>query len=215
MKNVTTMTRSHVDPHHRRGFLVEGRGAHRLAGLRALHEHGEQHHEDDRADDDDHLWKPDVHVARQREPLRPENAVLPGVGVVAHGLRTEHELGSVLEEERHAERGDERRDTRCLAQPPVREALDHHAEQSAADHRADEHQGDEEREVDGERVRGAEDRHQPVADERPDHEDVAVGEVQELENAVHHRVAERDQRIQRTVRDAGDELGDEEVPVHP
>src|SRR5665647_1008671 len=48
-----------VDPHHRRGFLVEGRGAHRLAGLRALHEHGEQHHEDDRADDDDHLWKPD------------------------------------------------------------------------------------------------------------------------------------------------------------
>ena len=34
-----------------------------------------------------------------------------------------------------------------------------------------------------------------VADERADHEDVAVGEVEELEDAVDERVAERDQRV--------------------
>ena len=33
------------------------------------------------------------------------------------------------------------------------------------------------------------------ADERPDHEDVAVGEVQQLEHAVDERVAEGDQRV--------------------
>ena len=70
-------------------------------------------------------------------------------------------------------------------------------------------------EVDGERLRCPEDGHHPVADVGANHVDVAVGEVQELEDTVHHRVAERDQRIQRAVRDAGDQLGDEEVPVHP
>ena len=55
----------------------------------------------------------------------------------------------------------------------------------------------------------------PKPDEGPDHVDVAVGEVQELEDPVDHRVAERDQRVDAAVRDPGHELGDEEVPVHP
>ena len=62
-----------VDAHHRRGFPVERRRAHRLARLRALHEQRERDHQDDRPDDDDHLWEPDVNVPRQGEPLRPES----------------------------------------------------------------------------------------------------------------------------------------------
>ena len=37
---------------------------------------------------------------------------------------------------------------------------------------------------------------------RAEHEQVAVGEVDQLDDAVHHRVAEGDQRVQRTVRDS-------------
>ena len=38
-------------------------------------------------------------------------------------------------------------------------------------------------------------REHAVADERADHVDVAVREVQELQDPVDHRVAERDQRV--------------------
>ena len=64
-------------------------------------------------------------------------------------------------------------------------------------------------------VGAAEHGDQPVADERADHVDVAVREVQQLQDPVDHRVAERDQRVDAAVRDPGDQLGDEEVPVHP
>ena len=43
-----------------------------------------------------------------------------------------------------------------------------------------------------------------VADERPDHEDVAVGEVEELEDAVDERVAERDERVHAAERQSID-----------
>ena len=50
--------------------------------------------------------------------------------------------------------------------------------------------------------------------EDADHEDVAVREVDELDDAVHHRVAQRDQGVDRAAREAVDELGrpdDQEV----
>ena len=40
------------------------------------------------------------------------------------------------------------------------------------------------------------------ADERADHVDVAVREVQELQDSVDHRVAERDQRIEAAENEA-------------
>ena len=43
-------------------------------------------------------------------------------------------------------------------------------------------------------------------DERADHEDLAVGEVDQLDDSVDERVAERDQRPDRAVREAGDEV---------
>jgi hypothetical protein len=41
-----------------------------------------------------------------------------------------------------------------------------------------------------------------IADERSDHEDVAVREVDQLQDAVHHRVAESDERVDRAGSDA-------------
>jgi hypothetical protein len=40
-------------------------------------------------------------------------------------------------------------------------------------------------------------------DERPDHEDLAVGEVDQLDDAVDERVAERDERPDRPVGETG------------
>src|SRR5919201_578416 len=47
----------------------------------------------------------------------------------------------------------------------------------------------------------AEDRDDPEADERAHHVDVAVGEVEELEDPVHHRLAKGDQGVNVAVRD--------------
>src|SRR5207244_7071466 len=60
--------------------------------------------------------------------------------------------------------------------------------------------------------RAAERGQDEVADVGPDHEDLAVGEVQELQDPVHHRVAEREQRVQAPERQPGDELTAEVVP---
>ena len=39
-----------------------------------------------------------------------------------------------------------------------------------------------------------------AAEHRAEHEQVAVGEVDQLDDAVHHRVAQGDQRVQRAIR---------------
>ena len=44
--------------------------------------------------------------------------------------------------------------------------------------------------------------HSAEGDERPDHEHVAVGEVDQLDDAVDERVADRDERPDRSVGDA-------------
>ena len=203
-----------VDAHHLGRLAVERGRAHRPAELRAGDEVGQPAHQDDRAGDDDDLRDRDVDTGRQREAVAPELAVPPAEGVEALVVGPEHEQGRVLEEEGDAERRDQRRDPRRLAQPAVGEALDHDAEQAAAEHRRDEHQGEQEADRDRDRRRPAEHGQHAEADERADHEDVAVGEVQQLEDPVHHRVAEGDQRVDAAVRDPGHELGDEEVPVH-
>src|SRR5205807_9390305 len=62
------------------------------------------------------------------------------------------------------------------------------------------------------RARGAAEQLQhAVADERADHEDVAVGEVEELQDPVDERVPERDERIDATERQRVDGELDEGV----
>ena len=48
--------------------------------------------------------------------------------------------------------------------------------------------------------------HGIVADEGADHEDVAVGEIDEAQDAIDHRVAQRDERVDRAERKSIDEL---------
>ena len=104
------------------------------------------------------------------------------------------------------------RERAFLTKRPVREALDDDAQGSRSEHRSEEHQQDRRRDRDL-RIRCASEPGQhEVADVRPDHEDLAVREVQELQDPVDHRVADGDEPVQAPERQPGDELVEEVAP---
>jgi hypothetical protein len=121
--------------------------------------------------------------------------------------RAHHVHRGVLEEHRDAEGADEGRQPGGVPQGTVGHALDRDAEGRDQGHRNEEdpgQQGDREaqRESFGDRHR----RQHEHGDHRPQHEQVAVREVDQLEDAVHHGVAERDQRVDGSDREAVDQL---------
>ena len=203
-----------VDSHHRRRLPVVSGRAHRLAEPRAGDEEREPDHQRSGGDDDDDANQRDV----QRplvDALDEERAAAELERVVGAEIGREEQQRRVLEKERHAERRDQRCDPRRVPQRPVGEALDDDAEQPGPDHRREEHERDHQPDREH-RIRGAaRDGEHAVADEGADHVDLAVGEVQELEDPVHHRVAKRDQRVHAAEREPVDQLLNEEVPgVH-
>ena len=96
---------------------------------------------------------------------------------------------------------------------PVGETLDHDAEHRAADHRGGEHQREQQGDAHVRRRSAAKRTQREEADVRADHVDVAVREVEELEDPVDHRVAERDQRVEAADGQPSDELREEVMPV--
>ena len=102
----------------------------------------------------------------------------------------------------------------ALAQRPVGEPLDGDAEEAAADHRPEEHQHDQEPHRNARVLRAAEPAETPQPMKAPDHEHVAVREVQELQDPVDHREPERNERVDAPEREPADEELDELVPVH-
>ena len=120
-----------VDAHHRRRLAVERGRAHRLARARPRHEQPEHDHEREGREDRDDPDQRDVHVA-DVEALDVERAAVEVEDAVVVLLRAEHQLERAGEEERHAERADQRGDARRVAQRPVGEALDRDAEDRAA-----------------------------------------------------------------------------------
>ena len=83
-----------------------------------------------------------------------------------------------------------------MAQRLVRELLDDDAQESRDDHREDECGHDGKPEV----------RHGEEAEICADHVDVAVREVDELDDTIDHGIAERDQGVDAAERHAVDEL---------
>ena len=145
------------------------------------------------------------------KPLKKSAPLGEREGVVVALLGAEHHLHRVREEERDAERADQRRDPRGVAERPIGEALDHDAEHRAAGHgrKRDQHQQQPGRHH---RIRRAPQQlERAEADERADHEHIAVGEVEELQDPVDERVAERDQGIDAAQREPVDRELDEGV----
>jgi hypothetical protein len=97
-----------------------------------------------------------------------------------------------LQQEAHAHRRDQRRQPGRIAQRPVSDLLDGEVEQRADDDRG--RQADQQQRPARQAEAGEHGDHRP-AGERAHHQHLAVGEVDEVDDAVDHRVAERDQRV--------------------
>jgi hypothetical protein len=192
-------------------LTVLRRRAHRFPLARALHEPDQGDQDGDGDHDDDQLL-PGENDPGDREHLASRQHRRDG-GVTG-SLPADRD---VLEDERHPDRRDQRRESGRATQRPVRDTLDGGVEQAARGHR-DEQRADDRRRERARRGVSAEveDRQDHRGREHPaEHEHVAVREVDQLEDPVHERVAERDERVDGAVREP-DEPDREEVgrPLH-
>ena len=167
-------------------------GAHGLAELSLLHQKGEHQHGQHGDHQRDDRSKTQRHLA-QTEGL---------VGVVGGDhlcTRAEDQLCRVLQKEGDTNGGDQQRNTGCAAQGGVGDLFDHHAQQRTGD--------------DGGAHSGDRAKTQLVHDEPrhvcAHHDDIAVGKVQQQDNAVHHAVAQCDQCIDAAKGQAVDQLAKE------
>jgi hypothetical protein len=111
-------------------------------------------------------------------------------GHVARALAQGH---PVLQEDRHADGRDQGHQARAAAQGLVGHLLDHEAIHAGDEHRHQQHQRDQH----GHRQAAlrADGRQRDQAGIGTDHVHLAVGEVDHADDAVHHRVADGDQRV--------------------
>ena len=189
-----------VDPHpeQARGLDVLGDGPHGQPRFGAVddpqepeHEHEADHGHDQR--DRQQLQLPEIDG--RHEPFR-----------LVHGARKtgKHHHGEAFDEEGHGDGTDERRNARGVAQRPVGDAVHQNADGAGREdgHHHGHPPGQEE-------CRGA------VKDEiGPQHENVAVGEVDQPQYPVHHRVPDGDEAIQGTQCQGIEEVLEEHVQTH-
>ena len=105
----------------------------------------------------------------------------------------------VLDDERHADRGDQRREPWRVAQRLVGDPLDRGVEEREAGHDHDEREREaaDDREHARAHVEAEDADDHRARDEAGEREDVAVREVDQLQDAVDERVAERDETVDR------------------
>jgi len=176
-----------------RGLRVERDGAHRGADLGAVddklqpdHEQGGDYDDHDLVGGDDEIAQGEVDGGEDRR----EGA----------GRGAEEDLAGILEQQGDPDGGDQDVERGGAAQGAVSQPLNDHAQHGAAEHGDDQ---DHQAAPDGVF------RHQfahVVTDEGADHEDVGVREIDEAQDAIDHRVAERDERIDGPEGQAVEEL---------
>ena len=164
----------------------------------------DDHHQHGRADDDDvEPLEAQLLGDGQQHWLGEERRHRIGEDAGAHDA-----LHGVLQEEGRADGGDEQHESRGVAQRPVGDALDEYRDDEG--HQGGDRHHDDDGDDRGGRARVeeadvAQEDGRVVAGEGADHEDVAVGEVDHAQDAVDHRVAQRDERIDATQGGAVDE----------
>jgi hypothetical protein len=203
-----------VHAHDGRHLAVLGHGADRPAERGALHELMEPHHHENREARHDEQEHGHVHAQYLEPPASREQEARH---VDLHP-RTLGEHDGVLEEDGRSDRADQGAEPGGAAgvERAVGEALEAGSDESGPDHGGQEEERQHPRRVKARgtgREQGGE--HAP-ADVGPDHEDLAVGEIDHEEDAVHHRVAESDQPVDRAEGEAEHELlgQDAEEVVH-
>ncbi len=131
--------------------------------------------------------------------------------VVVTDVRAEQEQDCVLEEDGHAERGDQRCYARRLAQRLEGDALDRDGEDARSERRRSEHEHQRERHRYRKGGGPSEPAQHAEADESTDHVHLALREIEQSQDAIHDRVAEREERVEASERQAVDQLLGEEV----
>src|SRR5215208_3847462 len=187
----------HVDPDHRSRLLVLRHGPHRLPLLGVAYKIGEgDEQRDGHPDHEEVLPAEDDRVGRQNVGVGDE------LGERDLGRTFPHEP-DVLEDERHADGRYEDSQAWRVTQGLVGHAFDPHAKKAAGDHRdghRKEHAGHLEREPGATRngreeaQAGERAREHGQPNEGADHEVVAVGEVDQLDDPVDQRVAASHER---------------------
>ena len=170
-----------------------------LSHLVKLDQVGEDHHEHEPHREQHELLEGDLGGAVERPPpVRQER----GEALAPAARRSQHDVD---EDEGDPDGGDHRRGPGDVAQRAEAEPLDRHPEQAGDDHRDEEeddqgghqgpagqgpgHRGDAHEVQDGEPHEG------------PGHEDAEVGEVDQLDDAVDHGEAEREQGVHHAERE--------------
>ncbi len=207
-----------IDAHEARRRLILGHRTDRGTGLRAVHDEVQgQEHQQRPADDHERLDR-DVDVLGDVEAK--VESVHRRIDEI-EGVSPERldEADEVLQEEGDPDRGDQRNQPRRPAQRTVGDPLHRDGEQPAGGHAGDEDQQEHERpgktveEPDALQAEKDLD-----ADEGAEDEDLGVREVDELEDAVDHRVAERDEGVHETESDAVEKYlrkdPDQKLDVH-
>ncbi len=154
---------------------------------------GRDHHDDDllqRHRDAEHR----IDLADQRRDR-----------LVAWALGDLDEIGKC---DRHADRGDQRRQSEGASERPVGDLLDGPVVEAGEQHGDDHH--DQQRHHDRDRVEHPKQKQErDQGRECANHEDVAMREVDHPDNAVDHRITDGDQTIDRAQREPIDKLLDE------
>ena len=123
---------------------------------------------------------------------RPVTTEVKALGVGGPG-----QLGHLLQQIADTDGRNQHRQRRRFTQGAVSHALDRDAQNGADHHR--EHDGQN-----GVHTRRAKRKKDNIA---ADHDDIAVGEVQHLGNAVDHRIAQRNQCVNTAQTDTIDQVG--------
>ena len=140
-----------------------------------------------------------------REPAALEDRE-PAMDQRRHRLdaRALRDLHVILQEDRHADRRDQRRQAERPAQRPIGDPLDRPAVKRGEQHRDDQH--DQQRQRHEAQAGEAEHQKRRHRDKGADHVDLAMREIDHADDAVDHRVADRDQPVDRPQRQAVDQL---------
>ena len=156
-------------------------------------------------------------TSRKRSTASPISQRKGGKGfrvVLALGAHTEQD--EIEQNIGDADGGDHRSRAGGAAQRPQPVTLDDGADRARAQHRTDE---DEQQNTDERQAvenlglsHKAQGLHHPQADERAHHEDVEMGKVDQLDDAVDHGEPEREQRIHRTQAHPVDDLLKQDIP---
>ena len=180
-----------VNAHQLRRALVLGYRAHRGADLALAGEQHERDHDDDAGRDGHDGDAGDLE-------LTAEQADRAAADDRAETLRVggPDQQRRILEEVGNADGGDQNGERRGRTQRLVGQSFDRHAE----------HRADNDREHDTHPCRPAEIGRRAEAHIAAYHDDIAVGKVQHFRNAVNHRIAQCDDRVDAAQTDAADQM---------